>query len=62
MYFIYIFFKFRFSYSSLNQHENARQSYLKAIQLEPDNESYKNNLKLANESLARGKVDYVLKM
>lgn len=42
------------AYSGLNKHTEARDAYLKAVEMEPDNESYKNNLSLAEEKLAQG--------
>ncbi|CAG9793509.1 unnamed protein product [Diatraea saccharalis] len=47
--------------TALERHREARQAYARAAQLEPDNESYKQNLKLADERLAqrgeRGPMD-----
>lgn len=40
------------AYASLGQHEDSRDAYARAVELEPDNESYKNNLKLAQEKLS----------
>lgn len=39
------------AYASLNDHKQARAAYLKAIELDPHNESYKNNIKIAEEKL-----------
>ncbi|CAH2095024.1 unnamed protein product [Euphydryas editha] len=39
--------------TALNRHEEARAAFARAVQLEPDNESYKQNLKLAEEQLAQ---------
>lgn len=39
--------------TALNRHEEARTAFARAVQLEPDNESYKQNLKLAEEQLAQ---------
>lgn len=40
------------AHAGLNQHEEAVNNYKKALELEPDNESYKTNLKLAQDALA----------
>lgn len=37
------------AYSSMNKHQEAWESYKKALDLEPDNESYRNNLQLAED-------------
>lgn len=42
----------RSAYFSLGQHEEAQRAYAKASELEPDNESYRNNLQLAQEKSA----------
>ncbi len=36
---------------SNNQHEESYEAYSKAIQLEPNNEGYKQNLKIVEEKL-----------
>lgn len=41
------------AYSSLERHKEAKESYEKALAMEPDNESYRNNLHLAEERLAQ---------
>lgn len=41
------------AYSSLDKHKEAKDSYQKALEMEPDNESYKNNLQVAEEKLAQ---------
>ncbi|XP_029050912.1 small glutamine-rich tetratricopeptide repeat-containing protein alpha-like isoform X4 [Osmia bicornis bicornis] len=41
------------AYSSLDRHKEAKESYQKALNMEPDNESYKNNLQVAEEKLAQ---------
>lgn len=41
------------AYSSMNKHKEARDAYKKALEMEPDNESYKSNLQLAEEQLAQ---------
>ncbi|XP_053615261.1 small glutamine-rich tetratricopeptide repeat-containing protein alpha-like [Plodia interpunctella] len=47
--------------TALNRHREARAAFARASQLEPDNESYKQNLRLADEYLAqngeRGPLD-----
>lgn len=48
-----IYSRLGYAYTALNQHDNARDSYMKAWQLEPENETYRNNLSVANETLAR---------
>lgn len=40
------------AYASLGQHEEARDAYSKALELDPENESYKNNLQQAQEKLS----------
>lgn len=39
------------AYASLDDHRKARDSYLKAVELDPSNESYRNNLRIAEEKL-----------
>ncbi|XP_076391630.1 small glutamine-rich tetratricopeptide repeat-containing protein alpha isoform X3 [Megachile rotundata] len=41
------------AYSSLDRHKEAKESYQKALDMEPDNESYKNNVQVAEEKLAQ---------
>lgn len=41
------------AYSSLDRHKEAKESYEKALEMEPDNESYRNNLQLAEDKLAQ---------
>lgn len=47
--------------TALERHREARQAFARAAQLEPDNESYRQNLRLADERLAargeRGPMD-----
>ncbi|CAG4990974.1 unnamed protein product [Parnassius apollo] len=47
--------------TALDRHREARAAFARAAQLEPDNESYKENLRLADEKLAqrgeRGPLD-----
>ena len=40
------------AYSSVEKHKEAVDCFKKAIEIEPDNESYRSNLKLAEERLA----------
>uniref|UniRef100_A0A1I7TS02 TPR_REGION domain-containing protein n=1 Tax=Caenorhabditis tropicalis TaxID=1561998 RepID=A0A1I7TS02_9PELO len=40
-----------FAYSYLNRYECAAKAYKKALELEPNQESYKNNLKIAEDKL-----------
>ena len=44
------------AYASLNQHAEAVSCYKKAVQLEPDNESYQSNLLIAEEKLIIGRT------
>ena len=44
------------AYASLNDHQRARDCYKKAIELDPENESYKNNLRIAEEKLAEVRI------
>ena len=39
------------AYASLNDHYRARDCYKKACQLDPSNDSYKNNLAIADEKV-----------
>lgn len=39
------------AYASLDDHRKARDAYLKAVELDPTNESYRNNLRIAEEKL-----------
>lgn len=39
------------AYASLNQHERAKECYQKAVELDPENQSYINNLRVAEEKL-----------
>ncbi|XP_064477203.1 small glutamine-rich tetratricopeptide repeat-containing protein beta-like isoform X1 [Ornithodoros turicata] len=39
------------AYASLNEHQKAKESYQKAVELDPDNQSYINNLRVAEEKL-----------
>lgn len=48
------------AYSSLERHKEAKESYEKALAMEPDNESYRNNLLLAEEKLAHLGVNQAL--
>ena len=40
------------AYSSLEKHKEAVDCFRKAMEIEPDNESYQSNLKLAEDKLA----------
>lgn len=42
---------FRLALSCQNRYEQAVEAYKKALELEPDQESYKNNLKIAEEKV-----------
>lgn len=44
-------FLFSLAHASLNQHGEAVRCYERAVQLEPDNESYQSNLQIAEEKL-----------
>ena len=39
------------AYSSMNNHVKAKECYEMALYLDPDNESYKSNLTIANEKI-----------
>ncbi|XP_075731385.1 small glutamine-rich tetratricopeptide repeat-containing protein beta isoform X2 [Rhipicephalus microplus] len=39
------------AYASLNQHQRAKECYQKAVELDPENQSYINNLRVAEEKL-----------
>ncbi|XP_076463228.1 small glutamine-rich tetratricopeptide repeat-containing protein beta-like [Babylonia areolata] len=39
------------AYTALNDHEQARECYRKALELDPDNQSYQNNLEIAEQKL-----------
>ncbi|CAK9799820.1 Small glutamine-rich tetratricopeptide repeat-containing protein alpha [Anthophora plagiata] len=41
------------AYSSLERHKEAKENYQKALELDPDNESYKNNIQVAEKLLAQ---------
>ena len=40
------------AYTSLKQHKEAKDCYKKALEMEPENENYKNNLQLAEKEIA----------
>lgn len=40
------------AYASLENHQKAKEAYVKAVELDPHNESYRNNLVIAEEKLA----------
>ncbi|XP_043467653.1 small glutamine-rich tetratricopeptide repeat-containing protein alpha-like [Leptopilina heterotoma] len=41
------------AYSSLQNYKEAKECFQKALEMEPDNESYRNNLQLAEEKIAQ---------
>ena len=41
----------RIAFTALNDHESARECYRKALELDPDNQSYQNNLEIAEQKL-----------
>ncbi|KAG7199762.1 hypothetical protein KM043_000429 [Ampulex compressa] len=45
------------AYIDLGRNKEARDCYLKALELEPDNESYRNNLRIVEEKLAQQGVN-----
>ncbi|XP_017879995.1 small glutamine-rich tetratricopeptide repeat-containing protein alpha-like isoform X2 [Ceratina calcarata] len=47
------------AYSSLNKHKEAKEAYQKALEMEPDNDSYKNNLQVAEEKLAQPNMNNI---
>lgn len=44
--------------TNLNRHPEARESYKIACQLEPDNEAYRNNLTITEDTIAQGPTSY----
>jgi tetratricopeptide (TPR) repeat protein len=40
------------AYASLENHQKAKEAYVRAVELDPTNESYRNNLAIAEEKLA----------
>uniref|UniRef100_T1ILK5 Protein kinase domain-containing protein n=1 Tax=Strigamia maritima TaxID=126957 RepID=T1ILK5_STRMM len=44
------------AHASLNQHQQAKDCYEKAVTLDPENESYKNNLRIAEEKLKEANI------
>ena len=44
-------FTYSLAHASLNQHGDAVRCYERAVQLEPENESYQSNLQIAEEKL-----------
>lgn len=40
------------AYASLGNHQKSKEAYVKAVELDPTNESYRNNLQVAEEKLA----------
>ena len=45
------FFNFRIAYTALDDHESGYECYRKALELDPDNQSYQNNLEIAEQKL-----------
>ena len=43
-----------FFFSSLEKHREAVENFKKALELEPDNESYKSNLQIAEDKVKSG--------
>lgn len=41
------------AYSSLQNYKEAKECFQKAVEMEPDNESYRNNLQLAEEKITQ---------
>lgn len=39
------------AYTALTDHESARECYRKALELDPTNQSYQNNLEIAEQKL-----------
>ncbi|KAH7935920.1 hypothetical protein HPB52_015175 [Rhipicephalus sanguineus] len=46
------------AYASLNQHQKAKECYQKAVELDPENQSYVNNLRVAEEKLRELSVSF----
>lgn len=44
-------FRIRLALTSVNKYEEAVTSYQKALDLDPENDSYKSNLKIAEQKL-----------
>ena len=40
------------AFGNLNDHSKSRDCYRKAVELDPNNDSYRNNLKIAEEKVA----------
>jgi tetratricopeptide (TPR) repeat protein len=53
----------RIAYTALNDHESAMECYRKALDLDPTNQSYQNNLEIAEQKLKEeaAKVGYCKK-
>lgn len=45
------------AYSNLNRHKEAKQYYEKALEIEPSNEGYRNNLLLTENQLAQSSIN-----
>lgn len=41
----------RIAFTALTDHESARECYRKALELDPHNQSYQNNLEIAEQKL-----------
>lgn len=44
------------AYTSLNMHNDAKRCYEKALELDPDNQSYHNNLRIAEEKMREANI------
>ena len=44
------------AYANLNNHHLARDNYKKALELDPNNDSYASNLKVAEDNIAELEV------
>ena len=47
LYFLY----FSIAHTALEEHQSAYECYRKALELDPDNQSYQNNLEIAEQKL-----------
>ena len=50
MYHLFVSF-FRIAYTALEDHESAIECYRKALELDPGNQSYQNNLEISEQKL-----------
>lgn len=48
---ILLYFIFSIAYTALEDHESAFECYRKALELDPGNQSYQNNLEIAEQKL-----------